>query len=97
MQKKPDRVIRYSATFRTDLKRQHKGQDAKRFLAELKAIELCLTKREPIPRKYGDHPLKGSKNGMRDCHVLPDLVLLYRIVEDDVVEMHRLGSHSDLF
>ena len=49
-----------------------------------------------VPEKYQDHPLKGDKSGLRDCHIKPDLVLIYKIV-DDVVELHYLDSHSEIF
>ncbi|ACA31192.1 type II toxin-antitoxin system YafQ family toxin [Histophilus somni] len=59
-------------------------------------ISNCLLNDLPIPEKYQDHPLKGDKSGFRDCHVKPDLVLIYKIV-DDVVELHYLDSHSEIF
>lgn len=56
----------------------------------------CLAKNEPVPAQYRDHALTGNFVGFRDCHVRPDLVLVYRI-NGDTVELHRLASHSDLF
>ncbi len=43
-----------------------------------------------------DHALTGNWVAFRDCHLQPDLVLVYRIV-GDVVELHRLNTHSELF
>lgn len=48
-----------------------------------------------IPEKYRDHQLSGELKAFRDCHVKPDLVLLYRKVDDDI-HLSRLGSHSEL-
>ena len=45
---------------------------------------------------HRDHPLKGALAGIRDCHVQPDLLLLYEI-NGDLVILRRLGTHSDLF
>lgn len=50
----------------------------------------------PFEPRHRDHPLKNSRNRVRDCHVKPDLILLYEI-EGDEVRLRRLGSHSDLF
>lgn len=56
----------------------------------------CLTSNAPIPEKYKDHALTGNYKGYRDCHVKPDLVLIYRI-DENVVELVRLNSHSEIF
>jgi len=46
--------------------------------------------------KYKDHPLKGSLEGFRECHIKPDLLLIYRI-KDGYLELVEIGSHSELF
>lgn len=56
----------------------------------------CLANDTPIPERYQDHPLHGDKNGFRDCHIKPDLVLIYKI-NGNVIELHRLGTHSEIF
>ncbi len=56
----------------------------------------CLATNSTMPEKYKDHALTGNWKGYRDCHVKPDLVLIYKVV-DDVVELHRLATHSELF
>ena len=53
---------------------------------------------EALPDKYKDHALTGNWVGHRECHVLPDWLLIYRIEEDVLVlTLTRTGSHSDLF
>lgn len=47
-------------------------------------VSNCVLNDLPIPEKYKDHPLKGDKSGFRDCHIKPDLVLIYKIVDDVV-------------
>ncbi|NTU50252.1 MAG: type II toxin-antitoxin system YafQ family toxin [Desulfobulbaceae bacterium] len=42
------------------------------------------------------HPLIGTLNDCRDCHVKPDLILIYRKTDDNALELVRLGSHSEL-
>lgn len=51
----------------------------------------------PLPPASRDHPLSGEWSGYRDCHVRPDLVLIYRKPDDTTLQLVRLGSHSDLF
>ena len=51
----------------------------------------------PLPEKYHDHPLHGQWEGSRDCHIRPDLVLIYTLEGDDVLRLERLGSHAELF
>ncbi|WP_139182336.1 type II toxin-antitoxin system YafQ family toxin, partial [Vibrio cholerae] len=46
--------------------------------------------------KNVDHPLTGNWVGFRDCHIKPDLVLIYRVFNDQL-QLARIGSHSDLF
>ena len=51
---------------------------------------------EELEAKYKDHPLKGNLKEFRECHIKPDLLLMYRI-NDDVLELVDIGSHSELF
>lgn len=52
---------------------------------------------EALPEKYRDHPLINNWNGHRECHILPDWLLIYRIENDVLVlTLSRTGSHSDL-
>jgi len=50
----------------------------------------------PLPPRFRDHPLSGTWEDFRDCHIRPDLVLVYRKPDDDTLELVRLGSHSEL-
>jgi mRNA interferase YafQ len=55
-----------------------------------------LAKDEPLPHRYFDHALGGEWNDHRDCHVRPDLILIYRKSDAASLELVRLGSHSEL-
>lgn len=55
----------------------------------------CLLNGLTLPEKYRDHALKGDLKGFRDCHVKPDLVLIYT-VSDECIHLIRIGSHSEL-
>jgi len=50
----------------------------------------------PLPRQNFDHSLSGEWSDYRDCHIKPDLVLIYRKPDAESLELVRLGSHSEL-
>ena len=57
-----------------------------------------LANDEVLEPKYRDHPLKGELEGFRDCHVQPDLVLIYTKDRNALVlTAFRINSHSELF
>ena len=57
-----------------------------------------LANGEPLDAKYRDHDLTGNYKGCRECHVEPDWLLIYEIIDDIVVLLlYRVGSHSELF
>lgn len=48
--------------------------------------------------KYKDHELSGDFKGLRECHVTPDWLLIYQVINDELVlYLSRTGTHSDLF
>ncbi|MDR2789362.1 MAG: type II toxin-antitoxin system YafQ family toxin [Campylobacteraceae bacterium] len=57
-----------------------------------------LADNEPLEAKYKDHPLKGIYKDFRECHVKPDLLLVYQ-KQDDILALTcvSVGSHSELF
>lgn len=55
-----------------------------------------LQRGETLDTRYVDHGLIGDKLGYRDCHVKPDLVLIYKI-DSNILKLARIGSHSELF
>lgn len=64
----------------------------------LKDIIAALAMGEKLPEKNKDHPLTGNWVGHRECHILPDWLLIYRIEEEVLVlTLARTGSHSGLF
>ncbi len=64
----------------------------------LENVISALAMGEPLPEKNNDHALFGNWLGHRECHILPDWLLIYRM-EDDilVLVLTRTGTHSDLF
>ncbi len=64
----------------------------------LEDVVAALAMGEPLPEKNKDHALTGNWVGYRECHLLPDWLLIYRIDEDVLVlTLVRNGTHSDLF
>lgn len=66
--------------------------------ALLEEVVAVLSMGDALPEKYRDHNLSGRWAGHRECHILPDWLLIYRI-EDNVLvlTLSRTGTHSDLF
>ncbi|WQY67161.1 type II toxin-antitoxin system YafQ family toxin [Helicobacter pylori] len=62
----------------------------------LKEVILTLRKKEPLPLPFKDHALKGAWKPFRECHIKPDILLVY-LVKDDELILLRLGSHNELF
>ena len=46
--------------------------------------------------QYQDHRLKGQYKDKRDCHLEGDWILIYAVLDDELV-LYRTGSHADLF
>ncbi|MGN8406803.1 type II toxin-antitoxin system RelE/ParE family toxin [Helicobacter pylori] len=62
----------------------------------LNEVILTLRKKEPLDPQFKDHALKGKWKPFRECHIKPDVLLVY-LVKDDELILLRLGSHSELF
>lgn len=57
-----------------------------------------LAKGEALEQKYRDHELSGDFKGLRECHITPDWLLIYQIVDSELIlYLSRTGTHSDLF
>ena len=64
----------------------------------LKEVLKKLANGEQLEEKYKDHKLIGNYLGCRECHLKPDLLLIYRIEENNLeLALVRTGSHSLLF
>jgi len=83
-------IIRSSA-FKTEIK---KFKDESIF-TELETVVSLLVSNLPLPEKYKPHPLRGNYKNYMECHLKPDVLLIYRITEVDLY-LYRIGSHSNL-
>ncbi len=90
------RRIERTAKFRRDYKREAKGPHRAVLEADLVALIRLLIADQPLSDKQRDHALSGEWKDHRDCHVKPDLVLIYRKPDESVLQLVRLGSHSQL-
>jgi mRNA interferase YafQ len=90
------RKIKQSTAFKRDLKRESKGQH-RVYLSEnfVSAVE-TLANDQPLAEKFHDHALSNDWQGYRDCHIRPDLVLIYAKPNADTLELIRLGSRAEL-
>lgn len=90
------RTIERTGKFKRDYKRELKGLHGKVLDTELPNLLRELATDQPLDMARRDHALAGDWMGYRDCHVRPDLVLIYRKPDPDTLELVRLGSHSEL-
>lgn len=90
------KVIDWSHRFKRDYKRESKT------FGKHPLEKMCtdcfgyLVEGLDLPERYKDHSLAGEWEGCRECHIKPDLLLIYE-TSDEVVTLYRLGSHSELF
>lgn len=91
------RMIDRQSAFKRDFKRERLSGKHKDLDGDLMTVIGMLVKDEPLPPRYSDHPLTGNWDGFRECHIKPDLLLIYEKIGDDVLMLVRLGSHSELF
>ena len=86
--------IRYRKQFKKDYKRtvQRPGHKPELFQDVLE----ILVKEQVLPIKYRDHALSGDYIGFRECHILPDWLLIYRQTDTELY-LVATGTHSDLF
>ena len=86
--------IEYTKRMKRDIKRAvRRGKD----LSKLEIVLDMLAQRTVLPIQYRDHRLTGDKSKFRECHIEPDWLLMYRIVEDKLIlSAVATGTHSDL-
>ena len=83
----------YTKQFAQDLKNtQERGKPTEK----IKKIIIKLVNEEPLAASYKEHKLLGNFKGRRECHIEPDWLLVYKIVEPEII-FERTGTHSDLF
>lgn len=84
-----------SRNFQKDFKKA-----LKRGLKEslLKDVALLLEKSGNLPPKFKSHKLSGKYNGLWECHIQPDWLLIWDQDEEvRLITLLRTGTYSDLF
>lgn len=90
------RTIEQTGQFKRDYKREGKSSHGPTLVGDFVAIITSLANDQPLADKHRDHALSGEWKDHRDCHIKPDLVLIYRKPNTEVLQLVRLGSHSEL-
>lgn len=90
------RTIERTGQFKRDWKRESKGQHRAALTTEFVAVLTALASDLPLETRHRDHALTGDWKDHRDCHVRPDLVLIYRLPDAITLQLVRLGSHAEL-
>ena len=90
------RTISRTTRFKKHYKRESKGRYCSTLDVDLVAVLTLLSQGMPLAERFHDHPLAGEWKDHRDCHIKPDLVLIYRLPDMESLELVRLGSHTEL-
>lgn len=87
------RTPSYTTQFERDLRlMQRRGKKTQK----LKAILSALINEELLAARQHDHPLAGNYSGRRECHIESDWLLIYKLLDNEII-FERTGTHSDLF
>ncbi len=85
-------TVSYSKAFKKGLKKLQNDQEL------IKSVIKKLANDEPLEIKHRDHALKGKFKGLRECHIKPDLLLVYSKNKGRLIlTAIDIGSHSNLF
>ena len=92
-------MTKFTVKYTTQFKKDYKLAIKRGMKIELlDAVITDLANGVPLPDKNNDHALTGNWVGHRECHILPDWLLIYRAEGDVLVlTLARTGTHSDLF
>lgn len=91
------REVIESKAYRKDLQREERGKYQLALKKDLPNIITLLASNAALPAGLHDHALTGDWAGNRDCHVRPDLLLVYQKGDENDLYLVRLGSHSEIF
>ena len=92
------RTIERSSAFKRDFKRAKAAPHHRNDLDSLvSTVVTRLASDQVLPNRNRDHGLSGDWAGYRECHIKPDLLLIYSKPSADTLRLARLGSYSELF
>ena len=90
------RTIERTSRFKRDYKRESRGRHRAYLDASLALIVEAPANDQPLEPRHHDHALSGEWEDHRDCHLKPDLLLIYQKSGADTLRLVRLGSHTEL-
>ena len=90
------REVEYTSRFKKEYKRVKKNPDHKNLDFLLREVIIILQRDEILSPNFQSHKLKGKYNQFEECHLKPDLLLVYLKI-DNKLKLIRIGSHSELF
>ena len=90
--RKIERTTRFKRDYRRELRGRHRNDLDERLAAIVNALAHDI----PLEARQHDHALSGPWDDFRDCHVWPDLVLIYEKPDAQVLRLVRLGTHAEL-
>ncbi len=89
-------TVQYSKKFQKKIKKYNKSGNFN--LEKVKKVIKLLKNGKKLDLKYKDHKLRGNMKDFRECHIEPDLLLVYQIIENELIlVLIDLGKHSELF
>ena len=90
------RTIERTHRFKRDYRREARGPHRAGLEERLAAVVHALATDAPLESRHHDHALGGSWTDFRDCHLRPDLVLIYQKPDAETLRLVRIGSHAEL-
>ena len=91
------RTIERTNAFRRDFKREKRGAHKPDLDSLISDAVSLLAQDQPLPAKNREHRLSGKWSDHWECHLKPDLLMIYRKPSPDALQLVRMGSHSELF
>ena len=86
--------IHYTTKSKKDLKKYR--HNPKKMNGLFKVLDMLIEGVE-IPESYEPHKLIGQYKGCMECHIEGDFLLIWLDINSDIIEIIRIGSHSELF
>ena len=90
------RTIEWTGQFKRDYRRESRGRYRATLDELLFPVVDLLANDVPLEMRHRDHALTGEWRDHRECHIRPDLVLIYHKPDEATLRLVRLGSHSEL-
>ena len=89
-------TVHYSSRFKKSLKRAAQFRGFKKNAFKDVVSDLACGKK--LDKSFKDHQLKGEMKSFRECHISPDILLIYQIDDEVLIlTLVNIGSHSQLF